>query len=415
MLSYTYVHGGIDLKKISFSMQIIIASILALIAGLIFGENMRYISFLGDIFLRLIQMSVVLLVMSAIIESVGSITPSDFGKIGTKTLVLFSITTVYSAFIGVVIVNLIKPGENVVGVVPQAFKGDIFKIDIIELIVSFFPENIIKSMAEGNMIHVIVFSIFFGIAISQLRKKGQEPKTYELIVKFSNIIMQIIKFAMRFAPVGIFALLGSVTGTLGIDIIFPLIKYLISMFLGAVLVFSTFLFVVSFYGKINPIRVLVKIKDTIIVSITTTSSAVSLPVQIKDCEEKLGVSPRISRLVNTLAMSLNSDGLALTLSVSCIMIAQFYGIELSIQQQFVIVGISTVSTLGNLLVPGGALVAIAIALDMTGLPIEGVAIIAGVDWFAGISRTLLNVIDDILCTLFIAISEKEFDKEIFNK
>lgn len=136
---------------------------------------------------------------------------------------------------------------------------------------------------------------------------------------------------------------------------------------------------------------------------------------MEDCEERLGISRRVSRLVNPLAMTLNSDGLALTISIACIMIAQFYGIELSLSQQIVIVAVSTLTTMGNLLVPGGALVAIAIAFQMVGLPLEGVALLAGVDWFAGIARTLLNVIDDILVAFYVAVSEKEFDRDIFDR
>lgn len=402
------------MKKINFSLQIILATILAILCGLIFGDAMEKISFIGNIFLRLIQMSVVLLVMTAIIESVGSIEPGEFGKIGLKAIILFIITTVYSAVIGVFAVNLIKPGEGVVGVEPAVYQGEIFNIKFQDLLTSFFPKNVFQSMAEGNMIQVIVFSIFFGLAVSFLRKKHKEPEVYQIVVSFGKVVMEIIKKIMQFAPIGIFALLSSITGSMGMTIIIPLLKYLFTMFAATFFIFSTFLLLVSFYAKVNPFRLIMKFKDTIIVSVTTTSSAISLPVQMNDCENKIGISSRISKLVNSLAMSLNSDGLALTLSVSTITIAQFFGIHLSLQQQIVIVAVSTLSTLGNLLVPGGALVAMAIALNMTGLPLEGIALIAGVDWFAGIARTLLNVIDDVLCTFFIAVSEKEFNRDIFN-
>jgi Na+/H+-dicarboxylate symporter len=403
------------LKKISFSIQILIASVLGILAGIIFGEDMGNVSFLGTIFLRLIQMSVVLLVMSAIIESVGSIEPTDLGKIGIKALVLFIVTTVISAVMGVFMVNIIKPGVGITGVLPGKYEGQIFSISIPQLITEFFPKNVMQSMVEGNMVQVIVFSIFFGLAISLTRQSEGSKRVYALVVDFGKVIMEIIKIVMRFAPIGVFALLGSITGTIGIGVIVPLVKFLAATFITclAVLVFN--LGIVSAYARVNPIKVLYKLKNTIIVSIATTSSAISLPVQMEDCEKKLGISPRISRLVNSLAMSLNSDGLAVTIAISCLMIAQFYGIELNLQQQIVLVAVSTLSTLGNLLVPGGALVAVSIALNMTGLPLEGIALIAGVDWFAGIARTFLNVVDDVLCTFFIAVSEKEFDRDIFDR
>lgn len=403
------------MKKISFSIQILIASAVGILAGIIFGEGMGNVSFLGTIFLRLIQMSVVLLVMTAIIESVGSIEPTDLGKIGIKALVLFVVTTVISAVLGVFMVNIIKPGVGITGVLPGKYEGQIFSISIPQLITEFFPKNVIQSMVEGNMVQVIVFSIFFGLAISLTRQSEGSKRVYALVVDFGKVIMEIIKTVMRFAPIGVFALLGSITGTIGIGVIVPLVKFLAATFITCLAVLTFNLAIVSAYAKVNPIKVLYKLKNTIIVSIATTSSAISLPVQMEDCEKKLGVSPRISRLVNSLAMSLNSDGLAVTIAISCLMIAQFYGIELNLQQQIVLVAVSTLSTLGNLLVPGGALVAVSIALNMTGLPLEGIALIAGVDWFAGIARTFLNVVDDVLCTFFIAVSEKEFDRDIFDR
>jgi len=284
--------------------------VLGILAGIIFGEDMGNVSFLGTIFLRLIQMSVVLLVMSAIIESVGSIEPADLGKIGIKALVLFIVTTVISAVMGVFMVNIIKPGVGITGVLPGKYEGQIFSISIPQLITEFFPKNVMQSMVEGNMVQVIVFSIFFGLAISLTRQSEGSKRVYALVVDFGKVIMEIIKIVMRFAPIGVFALLGSITGTIGIGVIVPLVKFLAATFITclAVLVFN--LGIVSAYARVNPIKVLYKLKNTIIVSIATTSSAISLPVQMEDCEKKLGISPRISRLVNSLAMSLNSDGLA---------------------------------------------------------------------------------------------------------
>jgi proton glutamate symport protein len=137
-------------------------------------------------------------------------------------------------------------------------------------------------------------------------------------------------------------------------------------------------------------------------------------VQMADSEERLGISRRVSRLVNPLGMSLNSDGLGITVAIACVTVAQFFGIALSGQQMIMIVLISTLATFANLAVPGGALVTMAIAFSMAGLPLEGIAILAGVDWFAGIIRTLLNVVDDVLIALVVAISEKEFDRDLFN-
>ena len=403
------------MKKLTFSNTMIIATILGFLAGIIFKDFMTNFKFLGDIFLRLMQMSVVLLIMGAIIESVGALKPKDLGTLGLKTIVMFLITTVVAASVGILVVNLIQPGEGVIGVLPQEYTGNLFEGNVVDLMVDFVPRNIMASMSSGNIIQVIVFAIFFGLAISFLQENEDVWKIYQFIQSLNVVIMQLIKIVMKFAPIGVFALLANITGTIGFAVVVPLFKFLLSMFLGSFLVIVLFLGLIWIYAKINPFSFLKKIKNSIIVSATTTSSAISLPIQMEDCEERLGISRRVSRLVNPLAMTLNSDGLALTISIACIMIAQFYGIQLSLSQQIVIVAVSTLTTMGNLLVPGGALVAIAIAFQMVGLPLEGVALLAGVDWFAGIARTLLNVIDDILVAFYVAVSEKEFNREIFDR
>lgn len=400
--------------KINFSVQIIVASVLGLLCGVIFKEQMANLNFIGEIFLRLIQMSVVILIMGAIIESVGSLNPKDFGKIGVKAIFLFACTTIISSVVGIFVVNIIKPGVSLTGIPQIQYEVVTYGDNLLQLVVNFVPKNIFESMSSGNLIQVIIFSIFFGLAISNLKNDERTSVVYDFIVQLNKIIMEIIKYIMKFAPIGVFALLGSITGSIGIEVVIPLFKFLLSMFLGAFIIFLIHLTVAVSYAKVNPFVLMGKLKETALVSVTTTSSAISLPVQMNDCETKLGISVRISRLVNSLAMTLNSDGLALTISIACIMVAQFYGIELSIQQQVVIVSIATLTTVGNLLVPGGALVAISLALGMAGLPLEGIALFAGVDWFAGIARTFINVIDDVLITLVVAVSEGEFDRALFN-
>lgn len=402
------------MNKLSLTTQMIIASVLGLIAGAIFGPAMGNVKFLGDIFLRLMQMSVVILVMGAIIEAVGALEPKDLGKIGGKAIFLFMITSTIGATIGLFLVNIIKPGVGVQGVAPTAYKGGLFEGKVLDLIVNFFPKNIFEAMSKGDMLQVIIFAAFFGMAISFLGKNESAKHVYEFIRHLNIVIMEIIKIVMKFAPIGVFALLGGITGTIGLKVVVPLAKFLLTMLLGSIAALTILVVIVSLYGKINPIRLIKKLNRTIVVALTTTSSAISLPVQMSDCEEKVGISRRVSRLVNPLAMSLNSNGLALSIAIACVTIAQFFGINLTLQQQIVLVLVSTLATLGNLLVPGGALVAIAVALQITGLPMEGIAILAGVDWFAGIARTLLNVVGDVLVTLFIAINEKEFNRSIFD-
>lgn len=401
-------------KKISLTKWMVIASILGVIAGLIFGPVMGNIKFLGDIFLRLMQMSVVFLVMGAIIEAVGGLDIKDIGKLGGKTIFLFVSSTVFAAFVGLVLAIAIKPGVGVTGVEAAAYTGNLVEGNPLDLLVNFFPKNVIESMATGGILQVIVFSIFFGLAISILRSKNGENMVFNFIKELNVIIIQIIKIVMNYAPIGIFALVGSITGTSGVALLLALGKFLIALTIGCLAVLVLLVLITSAYGKINPFKLFRNMENTIIVAITTTSSAVSLPVAMEDSEQKIGVSRRVSRLVNPLGMNLNSHGLAVTVAVGCITVAQFFGIPLGVSDYLMIGVMSAVATFANLAVPGGALVTMAVGFSLVGLPLEGVAIIAGVDWFAGIIRTLLNVVDDVLIAVIVAISENELDREIFN-
>jgi Na+/H+-dicarboxylate symporter len=401
-------------KRMSLTTQMVIASVAGLIAGIIFGPSMGHIKFIGDIFLRLMQMSVVFLVMGAIIEAVGALDPKDLGKLGGKALGLFVITTAFAAFVGLILAVIIQPGVGVEGVSAGKYTGTLAQGKGLDLLANFFPRNVFDAMARGDMLQVIIFSGFFGLTLSILGKNESGKKALEFIQHTNVVLMQLIKIVMKVAPVGIFALLGGIVGVAGWKVLIPLAKFLITLTIGCFAVLFLFIAIISVYGKLNPIRLFRKLNRTIIVSITTTSSAISLPVQMEDSEERIGISRRVSRLVNPLGMSLNSHGLGLTVSIACVTVAQFFGIEVGPQQWVMITIMSTLATFANLAVPGGALVTMAIGFQMTGLPLEGIAILAGVDWFAGIVRTLLNVVDDVLVALLIAINENEFDRTIFD-
>lgn len=401
-------------KKIKLSTKMIVASVLGIVCGLIFGKTMGNFKFLGDIFLRLMQMSVVFLVMGAITEAIGSLDIKDIGKLGGKTIGLFAVSTLFASFVGVLLSIIIRPGVGVTGVEAAAYEGALPEGNPLDLLVNFFPKNIVEAMSTGAILQVIVFSIFLGLALSMMKKDKHGEAILGIIKSFNVVIMQIIKIVMNYAPIGIFALVASITGTSGINMLAALGKFLIALTLGCIAVLALLILITSAYGKLNPIRLFKKLNNTIVVAVTTTSSAVSLPVQMEDAEQRIGVSRRVSRLVNPLGMNLNSHGLAITVAVACVTVAQFFNIEMTISNYILFGVMSTLATFANLAVPGGALVTMAIGFQMAGLPLEGVAIIAGVDWFAGIIRTLLNVVDDVLISVIVAISEKELDMDIFN-
>lgn len=400
--------------KLNNTILIFVAMILGMVAGYFFKDFMVSTKFIGDIFLRLIQMSVVVLIMGSVIESIGSLKIRELKRIGAKTFVCFATTTILGTLVGVFLANIIKPGIGI------NFTSDLStnisggKDTIGTIITNFFPNNIVASLSNGNTIQVIIFALLFGIALSILIEKTNDTKILELVKSFNQVLVTVIEIVMKIAPLGIFSLLGWVIGTYGFAVIIPLFKFLLTLALGSILILAIFITIVSSYAKVNPFKLISKLSRMGIVAFTTTSSAITLPIKMKDSEEKLGVSKEISNLVNPLGMSLNSDGLALFLAIACITIAQFFGINMTIQQQFVVIIMATLATLGTVVVPGGGLVALAIVLPTVGLPIEGVALLAGIDWFSGMFRTLLNVIDDALVAFTISVNENEFNRSIFD-
>ena len=401
------------MKKLSMTNQIMIAMIGGMIAGLVVGPPIGQIKFLGDVFLRLIQMSVVVLIMGAVIEAVGSLDPKEMGKLGGKIFFWFMLATMLSATLGIGLGYLIQPGAGLdislgtTNIAPS-------EQTIQDMIVGFFPTNILDSMAKGNMIQSIVFALLFGLSLGVIGKQKGDYTVLNGIRAFNVVILNVVKMVMKFAPVGIFALLAWVTGTIGIKIIIPLAKFLIAMAMGSVICLFAYINFTAFYAKVSPLKLASKLWRMTVVAFTTTSSAITLPTKMEDSEEKIGISKRISRLVNPLGMALNSNGLSLYLALACITLSQFFGVELNMVKIIQIVVLSTLACLGTVVVPGGGLVALATVVPAMGLPPESIALLAGIDWFSGMFRTVLNVDNDALVALIIAVDENEFDREIFD-
>ena len=402
-------------SKINSTLAIFLAMILGMAAGCIAPKIMVETKFVGDIFLRLIQMCVVVLVMGSVIEAVGSLKSKEIGKLGGKAFIGFAITTTCASVLGIAAANLVKPGSGIEYTDELTSTVTANEQTLTEIITNFFPSNIVTALSEGNTIQVIVFALLAGLAISLLSETSGSNKYLNAVKGINEVLLTIIKMVMKIAPLGIFSLLGWAIGNYGFAVILPLLKFLATFGVSAALLLTVFILIASASVKVNPAKLVKKLLRMGVVAFTTTSSAITLPTKMDDSENKIGISRRVSRLINPLGMSLNSDGLALYLALSCLTIAQFFGIDISLKDQFIIVIMSTLATLGTVVVPGGGLVALTIVLPTVGLPIEGVALLAGIDWFSGMFRTTLNVIDDVLVALVVANSEGEFYRDIFDE
>lgn len=403
------------LKKLNMTYKIMIAMILGVIVGTIGKEKVEGIKILGDIFLRLIQMSIIFLVMGQIIEAVGNLNPKELGKQGIKVITIFFVTSVLAAALGILFAFIFKPGIGLK-------VGSINNIDSLkeanigtmsELLLGFFSNNIVKSMSDGVIVQVIVFALLFGLALSFYRNENKDSKLINIISEFNNVILKMISLIMKIAPIGIFSLITSTIGQNGIDVVIPLSKYILIYALATLIYLLLFFIVSSSYCKINLISLIKGMFGISVMALATTSSAVTLPTEMKDAKEKLGISENVNKLVLPLGMSLNSNGSAMHMAFTIITISQIYNITYSPSEYAYIALLATLISLANAVVPGAGLISLAIIVPQLGLPLEAVAIFAGVEWFVGMLRTILNVDSDTLTALIVAKGSNDIDYSVY--
>ena len=398
--------------------QIVIATILGVLIGAFFGAYVGFLEIVGTIFLRLIQMSIVLLVMGQIIEAVGELNPKTLGSVGVKTFILFFASSVLAGAVGVLAGVLFQPGS---GIDSTSISGEGIEVaqdaaqSIGDTILSFFPSNIMGALSEGNIVHVIVFSVLFGLALSYIRVDDQENRILDIVKQFNVIILRLVSMVMVIAPIGIFALIASTISNMGLQVILPLLKYL-SVYALATLIYLVIWFVAaSMVCKVSVIKLTKNMAEMAIMALVTTSSAVTLPTALKDSREKLGIHDRVAKLVLPLGMTLNSNGSAMHMAITVVTIAQIYGVDYGVGDYIYIAFLAALASLANAVVPGAGLVSLAIVVPQMNLPIESIALFAGVEWFVGMLRTILNVSADATTAFIVAKTEDAIDYEVFNK
>jgi proton glutamate symport protein len=404
-------------KKVNMTVQIMIAMVLGVVVGTLLDEKVQGVKLLGDIFLRLIQMSIILLVMGQIIEAVGSLNPKELGKQGVKVIIIFLVTSFLAASFGMLMGIMLKPGAGIdLSSLSSGVEIDTSTIGTVsDTVLGFFSTNVIKSMADGVIVQAIIFAILFGVALSYMRIEKENCKLLEIVVEFNKVILGMISIIMKIAPIGIFSLIASTIGKVGVEVILPLSKYLGIYGLATFIYLAISFVIVSIYCKID-IRKLIKgMMQMSLMALATTSSAVTLPTEMKDAREKLGIGEKVTKLVLPLGMTLNSNGSAMHMAFTIVTISQIYGVTYSGAQYLYIAALATLVSLANAVVPGAGLVSLAIIVPQMGLPIEAIALFAGVEWFVGMLRTILNVDSDTFTALIIAKSENEIDYEVYKQ
>ncbi len=399
------------MKKIALHWQILIAFILAILIGILFKDYVIYFSWLGDIFLRLLKMIVIPLILSSIISGVATMgNDSNFGKLGLKTLLYYLSTTTLAILIGLLLVNIIKPGIGMdITSLPINDSINIQKQSISTIFIQIVPQNIFKSMAENEFLSVIFFAIIAGIFISKIETKNRVLLT-DFFSAFFELFMKMTMLIINLAPIGIFGLIVKVVaeqndfGNMIIKLGWFMLTVIAAILIHALIILPL---ITKFIGKANPFKHFSNVKTTLITAFSTASSAAALPLNMKETHEKSGVSNKITNFTLPLGATVNMDGTAIYIAAVVMFIAQAKGVEMGFREQAIVLITAVFSSIGTAAVPMASLVMITIILEVLGLPIEYMALILPVDRILDMFRTATNVWSDSCGAVVIAKSEGE--------
>ena len=395
-------------KKMALSTQIFIALVLAIIAGVAFTGNpgfaTSYIKPFGTIFLNLIKWIVCPLVFFSIMAGVVSMRDiKKVGVIGGSTVVYYLCTTAFAVAIGLLFANLFKGIFPVLSTTNLTYEPAATSVNFMDTLVGIFPSNFIKPFVDANMLQIIVASLFIGFALI-LINDGKDVEFYAVDMA-NDICMKAMEMILKLSPIGVFCLLCPVVAENGPAVLGSLAKVLLVAYLcyvvHAVVVYS---FSVRTLGHLSPVKFFKGMMPAIMMAFSSASSVGTLPLNM-ECTEKLGADREVASFVLPLGATINMDGTAIYQGVCSVFIASCYGINLTLPQMLTIVLTATLASIGTAGVPGAGMVMLAMVLQSVGLPVEGIALVAGVDRIFDMGRTVVNITGDASCA--IVVSERQ--------
>jgi len=399
--------------------RILLALVLGVIAGMIWGPGAASISWLGDLFVRLIRMVVVPLVFVTLVSGVVAMgDPAKLGSLGAKTLAIYMVTTLAAIVIGLILAAALQPGVGVdlSAAAPTAVQE---AIPLSERLLSIVPSNPIAALAEGNILAIIFFALLVGVSLLTIGEKGKPVA--ELMDSSSEMMLRITHWVMEVAPFGVFALIAAVAGTQGVAALLDVLTLALAVALACV----THVVVVHGVGIIklslglSPLNFFKGARDAMLVAFSTSSSSATLPVSMSVAEDNLGIKPVVASTVLPLGATINMDGTALYVGIVSVFAAQAFGIDLSLTDYAIIAGETTLVSIGTAAVPGASLFLMAAVMGAIGISPEQIAIVIGFilpfDRPLDMLRTVVNICGDLSVATAVANWEGEFDREIFDK
>lgn len=367
----------------------------------------------GQIFVASLKVLVVPLVFVSLVCGTCQLQgQSSLGWLSLKTIGLYLLTTAIAISIAIIAAELLEPGMGIAMTTSTEFVAPTPQ-PLSQVFINIFPENPVRAMADGNMLQVIVFAILIGLAISRSGVHGE--RLSQQFQDWNEIMMTLVTLLMKLAPYGVFCLLFSLFAKQGIGVIGDLALYMITvLFVLTIHAFVVYPFLLRVFAGLSPLVFLRKMRSTQVFAFSTASSSATIPVTLRTVEQRLGVNNRIASFTIPLGATINMDGTAIMQGVATVFIAQAFGLELGLMDYLLVVATATLASVGTAGVPGVGLVTLAMVLQQVGLPVEGIALIIGVDRLLDMVRTAVNVTGDATVSCIVAKTENAIDTKTFN-
>ena len=399
------------------ALQIGVAAIAGILFGLIAGEWAGNLKFVGDLFIRLIQMSIVPLVMASVIVATGGMTGSGMGKLAFRTFKWMIGFSLVAALLGWALSVVIQPGVGMVfsgEIDPALEESATATTGWQDTILAFVSTNIFAAMSTATMVPIIIFSLLFGVALNAVIAKTGNTLVLSFFDQLQQIVLTMIRMVMLVAPIGVFCLLAALAGDVGFAVVTTSLKYLGSTLLGVLILLVFFVVVVTVRTRLSPWKLPEKLAEQTTIAITTTSSAVTFPTVLRNTVEKVGVSQRVANFTLSVGLTMGSYGAVLNYMIVVMFLAQAGSITLTPGQIVLGMLLAVLLNMGTITVPGGFPVVAMFLATSLGLPFEAVGLLIAVDWFAGIFRTFLNVNGDTFVAMLVANADDEIDRDVYN-
>ncbi|QCV96006.1 dicarboxylate/amino acid:cation symporter [Acidipropionibacterium acidipropionici] len=401
----------------SMTTQILIASVAGVVFGVAVGPWAANLKFVGDMFIRLIQMSMVPLVMCSVIVATGAMSGKGAGKLAGRTFGWIIGLSCVSALLAWGLSVLFKPGAGMVfqgkldpGLKQQAGATSGWQ----ETVLNFVSKNVVDAMSAGDMVPIIVFSLLFGAALNSYIAKTGRREVLTFFEQVQQVVLTMIRFVMKVAPIGIFCLLADLAGEVGFSVVTTALKYLGTTLLGVVILMVAFTLITVARTGVSLAKIPGKLAEQTVVAVTTTSSAVTFPTVLRSAVEKFGVSQRVANFTLSIGLTMGSYGAVLNYTIVVMFLAQAGGVHLSAGQVILGMVLAVLLNMGTITVPGGFPVVAMFLASALGLPYQAVGLLIAVDWFTGMFRTFLNVNGDTLVALLVAAGTDEIDRDVFD-